>query len=54
MSELGGEATHRKAYRFPLPHSMPFHTEETKEVPVVMLRIHRTARGASTMAPGKV
>ena len=53
VTELGGEATHRKAYGFPLPHSMPFHTEETKEVPVVMLRIARGARDASSIAPGK-
>ncbi|HTD82018.1 MAG TPA: METTL5 family protein [Thermoplasmata archaeon] len=39
--ELGGEATHRKTYAFPLPHSMPFHTEAVKEVPVVMLRVLR-------------
>lgn len=43
IAELGGEATHRKAYAFPLPHSMPFHTEELKEIPVVMLRILRKA-----------
>jgi putative methylase len=41
--ELGGDATHRKTYAFPLPHSMPFHTEEVREVPVVMLRILRKA-----------
>jgi putative methylase len=41
VGELGGHATHRKAYAFPLPHSMPFHTEEVREVPVVMLRITR-------------
>ena len=43
ISELGGEATHRKEYGFPLPHSMPFHTEEVREIPVVMLRIVRKA-----------
>ncbi|OGS51195.1 MAG: hypothetical protein A3K65_00690 [Euryarchaeota archaeon RBG_16_68_12] len=41
VEALGGEATHRKEYAFPLPHSMPFHTEEVREVPVVMLRIRR-------------
>lgn len=41
VAELGGEATHRKAYAFPLPHSMPFHTEAVREVPVVMLRVLR-------------
>jgi len=41
IAGLGGEATHRKAYAFPLPHSMPFHTEEVKEVPVVLLRVAR-------------
>jgi len=41
VAELGGSATHHKAYAFPLPHSMPFHTAEVKEVPVVMLRIER-------------
>ena len=41
VAELGGEATHRKAYTFPLPHSMPFHTEAVREIPVVMLRILR-------------
>jgi putative methylase len=41
VEALGGEATHRKAYAFPLPHSMPFHTEEVREVPVVMLRVER-------------
>src|SRR5438309_1973315 len=41
VAELGGEATHRKAYAFPLPHSMPFHTDAVREVPVVMLRVLR-------------
>jgi len=54
VTELGGEATHRKAYGFPLPHSMPFHTEEMKEVPVVMLRIQRAPRHPPSVAPGKV
>ena len=39
--ELGGEPTHRKEYAFPLPHSMPFHREEVREIPVVLLRIAR-------------
>ena len=47
VEELGGEATHRKEYAFPLSHSMPFHTEEVREVPVVMLRVERKAAGAS-------
>jgi len=45
VAALGGEATHRKEYAFPLPHSMPFHTEEVREVPVVMLRIVRRGAG---------
>ena len=46
VAELGGETTHRKAYAFPIPHSMPFHTEEVREIPVVMLRIARRAAAA--------
>lgn len=46
VAELQGEATHRKAYAFPIPHSMPFHTEAVREVPVVMLRIARNPSGA--------
>lgn len=41
VEEFGGSATHRKDYRFPIPHSMPFHREEVREVPVVLLRITR-------------
>jgi len=52
VEELGGEATHRKEYAFPLPHSMPFHTEEVHEVPVVMLRIARKAGAANYKSEG--
>jgi len=52
VAELGGEATHRKAYGFPLPHSMPFHTEAVKEVPVVMLRVVRRS-GADPVAEAR-
>ncbi len=45
VGALGGEATHRKEYAFPLPHSMPFHTEAVRDVPVVMLRVQRKAGG---------
>jgi len=38
---FGGNPTHRKDYRFPIPHTMPFHREEVREVPVVLLRIVR-------------
>jgi len=38
---FGGNPTHRKRYRFPIPHTMPFHREEVREVPVVLLRIVR-------------
>ncbi len=45
VEALGGEATHRSRYAFPLPRTMPFHTEEVREVPVVMLRIRRRGAG---------
>ena len=51
VAELGGEATHRKTYAFPLPHSMPFHSEAVREVPVVLLRVVRPPSGAGA---GKV
>ncbi|HLE46620.1 MAG TPA: METTL5 family protein [Thermoplasmata archaeon] len=53
VADLGGEATHRKAYAFPIPHSMPFHTEEVREVPVVMLRIARKSGGQGGSPPAR-
>jgi len=47
VEALGGTATHRKTYAFPLPHSMPFHKEEVRDVPVVMLRIERATPGVA-------
>ena len=52
VGELGGTATHRKSYAFPLPHSMPFHTAEVRDVPVVMLRIERGAPAGSDAVVG--
>ncbi len=58
IDELGGQATHRKVYDFPIPHSMPFHREEVREIPVVLFRLERKRAPASAAgaraAGGKV
>lgn len=41
VREFAGVATHRKVYEFPLPHSMPFHTEEVRRIPAVLFRLIR-------------
>ncbi len=52
VGALGGQATHRKEYAFPLPHSMPFHTEEVREIAVVMFRIARQGSAAKYKSEG--
>ncbi len=43
LQRLGADPTHRKAYAFPIPHRFPFHREDRRDVPVVLLRAVRSA-----------
>lgn len=44
IESRGGRVTDRVAYAFPLPRTFRFHREETRPVPVVLLRT-QTAKG---------